>query len=251
MRWIDLNADLGEGAPGDTGLYGLVSSANIACGGHAGDEETMREAVDRCLLHCVAIGAHPGYEDRENFGHRTIEARPAQLAGMVARQLETFLAIVDREGGILHHVKLHGGLYHQADRQPELAAALMEVVAAVVPGCRIYAPIGGALAAAAGQGGLRVCIEGFADRLYTAGGTLMPRGDPGALIEDIEAATAQALDIVSRQQVRAACGAWLALPAETLCVHGDNPHALELLGAIRDCLLREGFIIGHAESAPA
>ena len=236
MPIIDLNADLGEGGSQDAALIALVSSANIACGGHAGDESTMRATIDACLAAGVAIGAHPGYEDREHFGRRALELSPAAVTDLVARQVACLA-----EKTVPHHVKPHGALYHQADRDPVLAAAVAEGVARTVPGCQFYAPPGGALAAAGKQAGLQVRAEGFVDRRYLENGSLVPRGEPGAVIGDLRTAIAQALQIACKQRVKTVAGTWFPLPAETLCVHGDSPRALEMLSAVRHSLTDAGL----------
>ncbi len=239
MLTIDLNADLGEGGSQDAALLALCSSANIACGGHAGDEQTMEETVEEALEAGVAIGAHPGYEDRENFGRRPMDLNPAAVADLVSRQVGRLAEIA---AGI-HHVKPHGALYHQADRDPQLAAAVAEGVKRIMPGCGFYVPPGGALAAAGEAAGLDVWPEGFVDRRYQENGTLVPRGEPGAIIGDIDEAIAQALQTASKGRVKTITGTWLPLPAKTLCVHGDSPQAVELLGAVRQALQAAGFSI--------
>ena len=240
MPTIDLNADLGEGGANDAALIALASSANIACGGHAGDEETMRAAIAACLAAGVAIGAHPGYEDREHFGRREMPMEPAAVAEMVVRQVSRLAALA---GGAIHHVKPHGALYNQADRDRSLAEAVAEGVVRSAPGCEFYVPPGGALAAAGEAAGLIVRPEGFADRRYRENGTLVPRGEPGAVIEDADEAVAQALQIACAARVETVAGAWFPLPARTLCVHGDSPQSVALLRAVRATLEAAGFTI--------
>ena len=239
MRAIDLNADLGEGGSQDAELMALASSVNIACGGHAGDKETMDASVEEALEAGVAIGAHPGYEDREGFGRLPMDLEPAAVADLVSQQVGRLTEIA---AGI-HHVKPHGALYNQANRDPELAAAVVEGVKRIVPDCEFYVPPGGALAAAAEAAGLAVRAEGFVDRRYQENGTLVPRGEPGAVIEDVDEAIAQALQIACKERVRTVTGTWIPLPAKTLCVHGDSPRAVELLGAVRQALEAAGFTI--------
>lgn len=240
---IDLNADLGEGGTNDAALIALVSSANIACGGHAGDETSMRVAIDACLAHRVALGAHPGYEDPQNFGRSPLDLPPERVGGMVARQLERFAGIAAVAGGLVHHVKPHGALYHQADDNPVLAEAIVRRAAEFFPGCHWYAPPGGMLAALAAEHGLRVCAEGFADRRYAANGKLVPRSKPGAVIEDVKLAALQALSIARDQCVTTNAGTVFPLGARTLCIHGDGPHALATLQAIREVLSRAGVAL--------
>lgn len=236
MRTIDLNADLGEGGLQDAAIIALVTSANIACGGHAGDEKTMRTAIDACLAAGVAIGAHPGYEDREYFGRRALEISPGAVTDLVARQVARLADMTP-----LHHVKPHGALYHQADHDPKLAAAVTQGVASVLPGGMIYAPPGGALAAAARIAGLQVCAEGFIDRRYSENGDLVPRKNADAMIEDVRMAVAQAMQIACKSQVETTAGTWLSLPGETLCIHGDSPHATETLRALHHALNTAGI----------
>lgn len=231
MRSIDLNADLGEGGTQDAALLALVSSANIACGGHAGDEETMRRSIELALASGVAIGAHPGYEDREHFGRLAMTLPLEEVTSLVRRQLEKLAALANEAGATLHHVKPHGALYNQACRDPLLAAA---VVAGVSPGLILYALPNSALSGAGRAAGLTVCAEGFADRRYRDDGSLMPRGEPGAVIKDVDAAVAQALAIASNGEVR------------TLCVHGDGATAVAILQALRPKLAAAGLAVSGA-----
>lgn len=243
MRHIDLNADLGEGGSQDAALIALASSANIACGGHAGDETTMRHSIEASLAAGVAIGAHPGYEDPEYFGRRPLDLGPAAVADLVSRQIERLAVLAARAGAEIHHVKPHGALYTQADVSPDLAAAVTTGVCRVLPGCGFYAPPGGALAAAGRAAGLSVHGEGFIDRRYQENGVLVPRGEPGAVIEDLESSVAQAMELACKQQVRTVGNTLLHLPAETLCVHGDGTQAVALLRYVRMALESAGFTI--------
>lgn len=239
MAVIDLNADLGEGGTHDAALMTLISSANIACGGHAGNDHTMRASVDAALAAGVAIGAHPGYEDPEHFGRRPMDLAPADVTAMVARQLERLLAIHPS----LHHVKPHGALYNQANADRHLADAVVAAIQQVTPGCLLYAPPAGALADAAAEVGLPHCAEGFIDRLYLANGSLCPRNEPDAVIHDLDSAVAQALDIVLHQRVIAKGQTTISMPARTLCIHSDSPGALALMQAVRDALEYAGIHI--------
>ncbi len=221
MRSIDLNADLGEGGSEDAALLTLVTSCNIACGGHAGSDEIMRHTIDIALASGIAIGAHPGYEDREYFGRREMDLPLAAVTDLVARQVGKVAGLT---GDRLHHVKPHGALYHQADRNPDLAAAVVAGVKKISPDLILYAPPSGMLAAAGRAASLSVTAEGFADRRYRSDGTLLPRTEPGAVITDIAVAVAQALDLARDGLI------------ETICVHGDGTHAVEMLRAIRKAL---------------
>lgn len=221
MKWVDLNADLGEGGRDDEALLGLVSSANIACGGHAGDEGTMRRTVALALRAGVSIGAHPGYEDPEHFGRKAMVIPFDEVSALVTRQVAALNSEVLVAGGRLRHVKPHGALYNQANRDPELAAAVVRGIVAVSPDLMVYALPASALAQAGRAAGLTIFAEGFADRRYRDDGTLMPRGEPGAVILDVGMAVAQALELVSRGCL------------QTLCIHGDGASSLEVLRELR------------------
>lgn len=243
MRTIDLNADLGEGGSHDEVLIALASSANIACGGHAGDETTIRKAIEASMAAGVAIGAHPGYEDPLHFGRRPLKLEPSVVTDLVARQIEKLAGWTALAGAEIHHVKPHGALYLQADGSPPLAAAVAEGVRRVLPGCGFYVPPCGQLAEAGRAAGLAVQGEGFVDRRYRSDGGLVPRGEPGAVIDDIDEAVAQALEIACNHQVRTVAGTLRALTVSTLCVHGDGTVAVAMLRAVRNALEAAGFSI--------
>jgi UPF0271 protein len=244
-RTIDLNVDLGEGGAHDAALIALASSANIACGGHAGDESTMRRAIAAAMEAGVAIGAHPGYEDREHFGRKALDLPIAEVTAAVRHQVEALAGLVREAGGTLHHVKPHGALYLQANRDPRLAEAVIEAVRRVLPDGLIYAPPGGAMAIATEKAGLRLVAEGFADRRYAETGDLLPRSEPGAVIEDLVSAVAQASGIALRQEATCASGLRIPLRAATLCVHGDGRHAVDTLRAVRKALESAGCAIAR------
>ena len=229
---IDLNADLGEGGSQDEALLRLVSSANIACGGHAGDEATMRRAIELAMAAGVVIGAHPGYEDREHFGRRAMALPLDAITLLVRRQVERLMGLAKQMGASVHHVKAHGSLYNQADRDRQLADAVVRGVTSVSADLVLYGPPSGALAAAAHAAGITLCAEGFADRRYLENGLLMPRAEPGAVITDVEEAVVQAMALVARGDVN------------TLCVHGDGATAAEILRVLRGKLEEAGSEVG-------
>jgi len=206
VRAIDLNCDLGEGAGADAELMPLVSSANIACGAHAGDDATMRETARLALRHGVAIGAHPGFADREHFGRRELPVSPGEAETLVLQQVRRLQEVVRALGGALHHVKLHGALYNQASRDRALATAVVAAVrASSVP--RLYVLSGSVLEAVAREdGGVAAASEVFADRTYQRDGTLTPRTRPDALVADEATAVAQVLRFVRDGRVRATDG---------------------------------------------
>lgn len=233
---IDLNADLGEGSPHDAELLGLVSSANIACGLHAGDAQTMLQTVRHALAAGVAIGAHPSFPDRANFGRTAMQLPPDTIYALMLYQIGALQAIVRAEGGRLRHVKPHGMLYNQAATDPLLADAIAAAVKAVDPQLWLVGLAGSELLRAAGRHGLTARQEVFADRAYQADGTLVPRSQPGALLESTDAALAQSLRMIIRQQVIALGGETVAVTADTLCLHGDGPHALAFARGLRQAL---------------
>ncbi len=232
MKTIDINADIGEGFANDSLLIPLISSANIACGGHAGDEKTMRETIKKALADNIAIGAHPGYEDRANFGRLPLNLTEKELRDSIEKQLSRFLQISNICGALPHHVKPHGALYNQANQQQEIATIFIETIAHFMPGTKIYCPPQGFLSTAAIKANLEVIPEGFADRRYEPDGTLQSRNIEGSVIHNILEATAQALLIATHQQVTTTTGPTITLPARTLCIHGDSPNALPLLQAL-------------------
>ena len=240
---IDLNADLGEGCDNDEALLALISSANIACGWHAGDAATMVQTVKWALERGVAIGAHPSYPDRENFGRTEMQRDPEHVYADVLYQIGALDAIVRAQGGELHHVKPHGALYNQAVRDPALARAIVRAVRDFDADLVFFGLAGSQMIDIAKEAGLRVKQEVFADRGYNPDGTLVKRGTPGALHEDEEVALNQTLTMVREKRVRAIDGTWVPIQAETVCLHGDGAHALAFARRIRERLGAEGIAV--------
>lgn len=240
---IDLNCDVGEAAGHDAELMPLVSSANIACGGHAGDDETMRATIALARRHGVAIGAHPGHADRARAGRHPLPIGPAAAADLVLGQIARLAAVA---GGGLHHVKLHGALYHQAETDAALAAAIAAALGRAHPRLVVYAPAGGRFAAAARGCGLAVADEAFLDRAYADAHTLVPRDQTGALVTDPAAAAARAVALVRTGRVRSADGRDLVIRAATLCLHGDGPDPVALAHAVRQSLAASGIEVTAA-----
>ena len=240
---IDLNADLGEGCDNDEALLALISSANIACGWHAGDAATMVRTVKWALERGVAIGAHPSYPDRENFGRTEMQRDPEHVYADVLYQIGALDAIVRAQGGELHHVKPHGALYNQAVRDPALARAIVRAVRDFDSDLVFFGLAGSQMIDIAKEAGLRVKQEVFADRGYNPDGTLVKRGTPGALHEDEEVALNQTLTMVREKRVRAIDGTWVPIQAETVCLHGDGAHALAFARRIRERLGAEGIAV--------
>lgn len=242
MRSIDLNCDLGEGGD-DAALMPLVTSANIACGGHAGDETTMTRAVELALEYNANIGAHPSYEDRANFGRAEMNVPAEALTRSIASQIARFREIVIAKGGTIRHVKPHGALYNAAIRNPAVARAILDAVWRVDPALTIVTMHQGCLLDQAIALGNPVVIEGFVDRTYQSDGTLTPRSEPDALhAREIDAAD-QSLWMARDGVVRSIDGSWIAIGAQTLCVHGDGKSALSLLRLVRTSLNAAGIAI--------
>lgn len=241
---IDLNCDLGEGAGHDRELMPLISSANIACGAHAGDLNSMRATVRLALKHGVAIGAHPGFADRENFGRRELAIAPAAAGEMVFKQVRALQAVAVEFGVVVRHVKLHGALYNMASRDRELAEAMVQAVCAAEETPMLYVLAGSELERAArAQGSVVVVPEVFADRTYEPDGSLTPRGRVGAVITGVDAAVAQVLSMVRDGVVPAVDGTLVPIRAETVCLHGDTPHAVRFAQVVRNKLAAAGIAV--------
>lgn len=246
---IDLNADLGEGygayAMGDdAGLLAFVTSANVACGFHAGDPSVIDRTVALAVRAGVAVGAHPSHHDLRGFGRRAIAADPAEVEADVLYQVGAVLAFARAHGTRLVHVKPHGALYNQAAGDDALARAIARGVARVSRDLVLVgAASSKAMRAAAQAEGLRFAAEAFADRAYAADGTLVPRGRPGAVIMDAALAAARAVSIAREGRVAAADGSIVALAADTICLHGDTPGAVEHARAVRAALESAGIAV--------
>ena len=222
---VDLNADVGEGFPDDERLLEVVTSANVACGFHAGSAETMRTVCAAAARRTVAVGAHPSYRDREGFGRRALEVAPESLRADVAEQVETLAGIAAAEGAVLSYLKPHGALYTRAIAAGDVAAAIVGVARDY--GLAVLAWPGSELFDQAREAGLQAVAEGFADRGYANGG-LVPRDEPGALLE-ADAAAAQAVRLARAGYVR------------SICVHGDSPGAAALAAQVRAALVEAGI----------
>ena len=240
---IDFNCDLGEGCGGDAAIAPHISSASIACGGHAGDASSMRASVALCLRHGVAIGAHPSFEDRAHFGRRELDVGRDAIRTLIAEQTRALAAICDAAGARLHHVKPHGALYNLAARDVDVADAVARAVAQCDPALWLYALAGSALVRAGRAAGLRVAEEAFAERRYASDGRLLPRDRPGAVIESLDDSLAQVRGLLREGAVVAGDGSRIALRADTLCLHGDRPDAARFAAALRGALEAEGVAI--------
>jgi len=247
MKVIDLNCDMGESYGAwrmgdDRGIMPLISSANIACGFHAGDPATIRESVSLAVQNGVAIGAHPSLPDLQGFGRRAMQVSPQEVYDLVLYQAGAIAAFARAAGSRLHHLKIHGALYNMAARDPALAEAIARATRDL-DGVILYALSGSAMTDAARALGVRAVGEVFADRSYQSDGTLTPRGQPGAMITDESASVAQALMMVLEGKLRSQQGAEVAVDAGTLCLHGDQPGAVRFAKALREAFGSRGIRI--------
>ncbi len=252
-RILDLNCDLGESFGAwrlgdDAGVLPQVSSAKIACGFHAGDPQTMQATIALALAHGVAPGAQPGWPDLGGFGRRALAATPAETYAIVLCQIGALAAFAQAAGTRLAHVKPHGALYNQAARDRVLADAVAQAVRDFDPALILFGLAGSALIEAGRASGLTVAREAFADRRYQADGSLVPRGQPGAVIDDVDAAVAQALQIATRGEAIAIDGTGIAIAADTLCVHGDRPDAALFARRLRAALEGAGVRVAAPTS---
>ncbi len=240
MIRIDLNCDLGEGSGHDAGLMPLITSANIACGIHAGDVGTMRQAIELAQRYNVAIGAHPSLNDRANFGRRELPVPPAEAQLCVLTQTRQLQIIARQCGARVVHVKPHGGLYNMAARDAALAEAVANAVREADPGLVLYGLAGSNLLEAGRALGLVVASEVFGDRTYRCDGSLTPRSQPDALITDADVAVAQVLRMMRVGLVKATDGTDVPIRADTVCVHGDGPDPVAFAHRLRGELTKAG-----------
>lgn len=245
MASIDLNADLGETVDGvptadDEAMFAVISSASVACGGHAGDAASMRESVERAARFRVAVGAHPSYPDRADFGRERMRIEPASLRVTIAAQLASLIAA----GADVRYVKPHGALYHavttDAGEAREVAAAIADASERLGRALPVLG-LDGAIAAAADAAGLPFVREAFLDRGYRADGSLVPRGEAGALLHDPDEVAARAVRLAREGVVEAADGTLVTADAASLCLHGDTPAAVAMARAVRAALDAEGI----------
>lgn len=235
---IDLNCDLGEGAGHDSELMPLITSANIACGAHAGDEATMRATLALAQRHGVAIGAHPGFADREHFGRRELTLSPSELRASLVAQLERLAAL-----GSFSHVKLHGALYNLAARDRSIAELAVDTIREVAPHAAIFTLAGSEMLRVCQQRNIPVASEVFADRTYQRDGSLTPRSRPDSLIHDEAEAVAQVLRMIRDGIVRATDGTDIPIRADTICLHGDGPQAVVFAQRLRKELAAAGIVV--------
>ena len=252
---IDLNCDMGEFAAAvadgtQEQLMRSLTSVNIACGGHAGDAQTMRSTIEQALRCGVAIGAHPGYADRENFGRVALRRSAEEVAESVYEQVRALASIAEECGARVGHVKPHGALYNQAARDPQLAGAIARGVARWNRGVVMVGLAGSLMLEVFRGAGFLVAAEAFADRRYEADGSLRPRRFADALIREPEEAARQVLRIVEQQSVVASDGTEVTVAAQTICIHGDTPGAAEIAARVAEALRGAGVVLLPQSATP-
>jgi UPF0271 protein len=243
---VDINADLGEGCGDDDALLGIVTSASIACGGHAGDEASMRRTVRVARDKGVAIGAHPGYPDREHFGRRRLQMPLEEIARFTVQQTEALLEVAAQLGARVLYVKPHGALGNAAAEDAQVAAAIVRAARQLDASLGFLAMPRSALADAAAAEGAPVRMEIYADRAYDAAGMLVPRSQPGAVLDDSHIAIERLRNFIATGRMATAQGGSIALNAQSICVHGDNPHAVRFAHELRDMLAAGGLPVEPA-----
>ena len=254
---IDLNADLGESfghwkLGDDERLVDHITSANVACGFHAGDFEVMDRSVALCRGRGVAIGAHPGYPDLRGFGRRPMALEPSEIEQVVVYQIGALHAFCRRHGVELRHVAPHGALFMRAAADPVVATAVARAVAGFSRELLLFGLAGsGPMREAAADSGLTFVPQAFADRRYEPDGTLQSRSIPGSLIDDLEAAAGQAMRILTQGRVEASDGSMVGVTASTITVHGDTPHAVHIAAAVRRALEDSGIAVRPLRDTPA
>ena len=243
---IDLNADLGEGAGSDEELLALVSSANIACGWHAGDAKTMQQCVRWAMRHGVAIGAHPSFPDRAGFGRTRMVLPPEELDAAIRVQVRTLVELGEEEGWPVRYVKLHGALANMAAEEPAVAALCFAAVEGLVSGMAILAIDNSAQSEVAEALGFRTIREAYADRAYEPSGLLVPRQMPGAVLHDADTIAARAVRLAEQGEIVSVDGGVIRTTAQSLCIHGDTPDAVEIARAVKAGLAAAGVEIRAA-----
>ena len=240
LEWfIDLNCDMGEGIGNDADIMPYISSANIACGYHAGNEETMKRTVELCLQYKAAIGAHPSFPDKENFGRTDMHLPFTEVYDLVTKQIYLLDKISKQNGTFLHHVKPHGALYNQSARSEKLAATIALAIKDINEKLIVFGLSGSNSIIKAKEIGLKTANEVFADRTYQEDGSLTPRSKENALIEDADKSLQQVLQMIKERTVTTLSGKIIPISADTVCIHGDGRHAIELARRIRETLENE------------
>jgi UPF0271 protein len=243
LRKIDLNCDMGEGFRTDALIMPLISSANIACGYHAGGGELMHETIRLAIQHGVYIGAHPSFDDREGFGRREMHLSSDEIHGLICDQLNIIRKAATEEGASLHHVKPHGALYNMAAKYAMVADAISRAINDIDASLILYGLPNSASETSAAQYGLPFYREMFSDRTYTDEGLLTPRSQPTAMVETAEQSVAQVLQIILQETLISTTGSEIPMKADTVCIHGDGEHAVGFAQMINRALYQNKITI--------
>lgn len=229
-RWyIDINCDVGEGIGNETMLFLYITSCNIACGGHAGDEDSMRQIARLSKEHNVKVGAHPSYPDRENFGRKVMDISHGSLQRSIQEQLTNFIEIIEEEAVQLHHIKPHGALYNSIAKDRELAIVFLEAIETYQKQAFLYVPYGSEIAKEAKKQSFKIKYEAFGDRNYNSDLSLISREEKNALIEEPKAVAAHILQMIKTNTVKTVSKENIKILLDTVCIHGDTTSALEIL----------------------
>jgi len=250
MKTIDFNCDLGEGIGNEAAIMPFISSANIACGYHAGDENTIWQTVELCLKYNVAIGAHPSFLDKENFGRIEMKLDADDIYDLVTQQLIIIDEIISEFDTSLHHVKPHGALYNLSGKNKVVAKTIANAVKDYNKELILFGLSGSYSVKEAEKAGLKTCNEVFADRKYMDDGSLMSRNIQGSLINDTNEAVKQALQLVKGEKITTGSGKKIKLKADTICLHGDGAHAVEFAKSINEVFKKEGILIASTHHSP-
>ncbi|PAJ75789.1 hypothetical protein CJF42_03275 [Pseudoalteromonas sp. NBT06-2] len=248
MKLIDINCDLGEGVlisdcEQDATLMPYISSCNIACGGHAGNESIIRKSLLNARLHKLKIGAHPGYEDKENFGRISLAISINELIDSIKRQLDSFFNISSELNIAIHHIKFHGALYNDLEKKPKLSLALAQLLIQDYSEFKVYGLANGVFEKCCIDLNIDFIAEGFMDRTYTSTGLLTPRSEKNAMITAQDKSIAQAVLLASNKEVTTSDNQVIKPNVKTICLHGDNPNAVAIAKALHKELTYAGFII--------
>jgi UPF0271 protein len=253
-RAVELSCDLGEAVTDseravERAIWPMITAANVACGGHVGDVDSMREAIARCLEFEITLGAHPSYPDREGFGRRHVDMTFDDLVSALSAQLDVLRRLAADAGLEVERVKPHGALYNEAQKDDELAAAVLQAVTQTAPGAALVCAAGSAVERACSKSGARIVREAFVDRRYESNGSLQPRAQRNSLLIDPDEAAAQALRLAERGAVIAVDGSEVRIEFETLCAHSDMPGSVDRIRTVRERLEAAGFPLRGTRAA--
>ncbi|CAG0907682.1 unnamed protein product [Cyprideis torosa] len=245
-KYIDINCDLGEGIGNDEAIFPYISSCNIACTYHAGDAHSMIHSIEQALAHKVRIGAHPAYADREGFGRRPMALSLKALREILLHQLALLEGLCHKLGAQLEYVKAHGALYHRLGAEAEEAKVLADVLLTYFPQLAVMGQEGTVLESICKQESIPFIREAFGDRAYTQEGRLLSRSEKGAQLSDPAEVLTQVLQMLNEGQVRSHTGEWISIHADSICLHGDQPHAAEIAAYLHQELPNHGYIVGRS-----